>query len=48
MSVFLANLIKPLVAIVLFAVILIPARLAVQRWMKDSKLKRALLYRLDR
>lgn len=42
----LAFILKPLVALVLFGLILLPARLAVQRWMKDGKLKRILLTRV--
>lgn len=47
MDLFLTMLFKPLVFLVLFAAILIPARLFVQKKMKDGKLKRLLLTRLD-
>lgn len=39
----LAIVIKPLVALVLFGLICLPARLAVQRWMPEGKVKRLLL-----
>jgi hypothetical protein len=37
---------KPFVALFLVACFGIPARLAVQRWMRDGKLKRFLLFRV--
>ena len=37
---------KPFVALLLFACFGIPARLAVQRWLRDGKLKRLLLFRV--
>jgi hypothetical protein len=43
---FLAALLRPLVALVFRALIGVPVRLAVQRFMKDGALKRALLTRI--
>jgi hypothetical protein len=43
-----AVLLKPFAFLVLAAVVLIPARLAVQRFMKDGKLKRLLLWELPK
>ena len=42
-SVLIALLLKPLLLLVLAVFFLIPARLAVQRWLPDGKLKRFLL-----
>ena len=42
-----ALLLKPFVILVFFALVLIPARLAVMRFMPDGKLKRLLLTRVD-
>lgn len=42
----LTMLIKPFALLVLNATVLIPARLAVQRKMKDGKMKRLLLRRI--
>lgn len=39
-------LLKPLFLLVVVCCILIPARLAVQKWMPDCWLKRLLLYRV--
>ena len=39
----LAVVLKPFFALVLFGLICLPARLAVQRWMPEGKLKRLLL-----
>lgn len=39
----LAVLVKPFVALVLFGLICLPARIAVQKWMPDGKMKRLLL-----
>jgi hypothetical protein len=39
----LAVVLKPFAALVLFGLICLPARLAVQRWMPDGRLKRLLL-----
>ena len=41
----LAIALKPLMAFFLLAVFGVPARIAVQRWMKDGKLKRLLLHK---
>ncbi len=46
-STFWAFLLKPFILIALFALVLIPARLAVQRYMRDGKLKRLFMMRLD-
>lgn len=46
MTVFLAQILKPFVLLVVLGLICLPARLAVQRWMKDGKLKRFLLREL--
>jgi hypothetical protein len=40
-------LVKPFVALVVFGLILLPARLAVRRLFPDGKLKRLLLTRVD-
>lgn len=48
MSWALAVMFRPLVAFVLLVCFGLPARLAVQRWMKDGKLKRLLLLRINR
>lgn len=37
---------KPFFVLLVVCCILIPARLAVHRWMPDCKLKRLLLYRI--
>jgi hypothetical protein len=47
MSTALAILLKPFVVLVFFAVVLIPARLAVQRWWPEGRIKRLLLTRVD-
>lgn len=41
---FWAVLVKPLVALILIGCIATPIRVAVQKWMPDSKLKRFLLF----
>ena len=41
-----ALLIKPLVALVLFGLIALPARFAVKRWLREGRLKRILLFRI--
>lgn len=43
-----ALFLKPFVLLVLFGFICLPARLLVQSRMKDSKLKRLLLWRLPK
>lgn len=43
-----ALLLKPFAFLVLAVLVLIPARLAVQRWMKPGKLKRLLLWELPK
>jgi hypothetical protein len=42
-----AILIKPFAMLALCALVLVPARMAVQRKMKDGKLKRLLLRRIS-
>jgi len=46
MSVFLAQLLKPFLLLAVLGCICLPARLAVQKWMRDGKLKRLLLREL--
>jgi hypothetical protein len=46
-SVFWALLFKPLVVLLFFAAVLIPARLAVTRWWPEGRIKRILLTRVD-
>jgi hypothetical protein len=46
-SLFLALALKPLLLLVLAAIILTPARMAVERWLPEGRLKRALLYRVN-
>lgn len=41
-----ALVLKPLAALVLFGLILLPIRLAVKRWLPEGKLKRLLLTRV--
>jgi hypothetical protein len=48
MSVALAMLVKPFVALVIFGLICLPIRLAAQRFIPDGVLKRILLLRLKR
>jgi len=48
MSFTLALIFKPVASLILFGLICLPARLAVQRWMPDGKMKRFLLLPLDR
>lgn len=43
MEVALAAVLKPLVLVVLFVLVLYPARRAVQKWMPEGKVKRFLL-----
>jgi hypothetical protein len=43
----LISFLKPLLLLVLAVTVLYPARIAVQRKMKDGKLKRLLLRRID-
>ncbi len=42
-----AIVLKPLAALVLFGLVLLPIRLAVQRWFPEGKLKKLLLRRVD-
>jgi hypothetical protein len=42
----LALLVKPLVSLVVFGLICLPARLAVMRFMREGRLKRLLLHRI--
>ncbi len=44
----LALFVKPFVALIVFGLICLPARLLVQNRMKDSRLKRLLLWRLPK
>lgn len=44
----LALIIKPFVALVVFGLICLPARLAVQRWMPEGRVKRLLLRPISR
>lgn len=46
-SVAIAMLLKPLAALVFFGLILLPIRLAVQKWWPDGKVKQLLLRRVD-
>lgn len=46
MSWLLAQLLKPFALLLLLGGICLPARMAVQRWLKDGKLKRLLLREL--
>lgn len=48
MSFALALIFKPIAALILFGLICLPARLAVQKWMPDGKVKRFLLLPLKR
>lgn len=41
-----AVFLKPFALLVLAVLVLIPARLACQKWLKDGKLKRLLLWRI--
>lgn len=43
MSWYMALLLKPFIALVIFGLVCLPIRLAVQRWMKNGDLKRLLL-----
>jgi hypothetical protein len=40
-------LVKPLVALAVFGLILLPVRLAVMRFLPDGRIKRLLLTRVD-
>ena len=42
-----ALLLKPLVLLVLFVCVLLPIKLAFQRWMPDGRVKRLLLRRIN-
>jgi hypothetical protein len=42
-----AIVLKPLGALVFFGLVLLPIRLAVQKWMPEGKLKKLLLRRVD-
>lgn len=42
----LVMLLRPFVLLVLSVLVLIPARLAVQKWMPDGRFKRILLWRI--
>jgi hypothetical protein len=44
----LAVVLRPFAALVLFGLICLPARIAVQRWMPPGRLKRLLLTELKR
>ncbi len=43
---FLALALKPLAALILFGLIALPGRIAVQKWMPEGRLKRLLLKRI--
>jgi hypothetical protein len=43
-----ALVLRPLAALLLFGLICLPARMAVQRWMPAGKVKRLLLLRIRR
>jgi hypothetical protein len=43
MELFLATALKPLVLLILFGLICLPVRIAVQKWWPDGKVKRFLL-----
>ena len=42
----LASFLKPVVALIMFGLIALPGRIAVERWMKPGKLKSLLLTRI--
>ena len=42
-----ALLLKPLVLLVLFVGVLLPIKIAFQRWMPDGRVKRLLLRRIN-
>lgn len=44
----LAVIFRPIAALILFGLICLPARLAVQQWMPEGKLKRLLLRPISR
>jgi hypothetical protein len=46
-STVLALLIKPFAVLLIFGVVLIPARLAVIKWCPEGRIKRLLLTRVD-
>jgi hypothetical protein len=48
MSWLLAIALRPFGALLLFGLICLPARLAVQRWMPEGKVKRLLLSRIGK
>jgi hypothetical protein len=39
---------KPFAGLILFGLICLPARLAIQQWMPNGRLKRLLLFRLSK
>lgn len=41
-----ALLVKPFLLLILFGCIALPGRIAVQRYMREGKIKRLLLYRI--
>ena len=45
-TVFLVMLLKPFITFVFFVLMLLPARLAVRRFVKEGRLKRFLLFRI--
>ncbi len=47
MSLALAAFLRPLVFLLVAALVLIPVRLAIQRWMPEGRLKRILLLRVN-
>jgi len=44
----LALILRPFVLLLISVLLLIPARLAVQRWLPDGRIKRVLLWRIPK
>lgn len=42
-----AIVLKPIFALIIFGLVLLPIRLAVQKWWPDGRLKKLLLRRVD-
>ena len=47
-SVMIAMILRPFAALVLFGLICLPIRLAVQKWLPEGRLKRILLFRIKK
>ena len=47
MSFALALIVKPIASLILFGLICLPARLAVQKWVPEGRVKRLLLKRIS-